>query len=40
MFHNSVHFYVEELLAPRTTPHAAGPPIVGSPRLLIQYIHS
>jgi len=30
---------VEELLAPRPT-QAGGPPLVGCPRPLIQYIHS
>jgi len=34
MFFNS-----EELLVPRPTPNG-GPPLVGSPWLLIQYIHS
>ena len=33
-------FYGEGLLAPRPTPQAGGPPLVGCPRLLIQFIHS
>ena len=33
-------FYGEELLVPRPTPQAGGPPLVGCPRLLIQYIRS
>ena len=33
-------FYREEMLAPRRTPQAGGPPFVGCPRLLIQFIHS
>ena len=28
------------LLAPRPTPQAGGPPLVGCPRLLIQFIRS
>ena len=35
-----IRFYGEELLAPRPTPQAGGPPLVGCPRLLIQYIRS
>ena len=31
-------FHGEALLAPRPTPHAGGPPLVGCPRLLIQFI--
>jgi len=30
----------KELLASRPTPKAGGPPLVGCPRLLIQYIRS
>jgi len=33
-------FYGEELLAPRPTPKLGGPPLVGCPRLLIQYIRT
>ena len=33
-------FYREGLLAPRPTPQAGGPPLVGCPRLLIQFIRS
>jgi len=33
-------FHGEALLAPRPTPQAGGPPLVGCPRLLIQYIRS
>ena len=33
-------FYGEELLAHRPTPQAGEPPLVGCPRLLIQYIRS
>jgi hypothetical protein len=39
-FHSKIIFYGEELLAPRPTPQAGGPPFVGRPRLLIQYIRS
>ena len=40
-FHNQIlFFYGEELLAPRPTHQAGGPPLVGCPRLLIQYIRS
>jgi hypothetical protein len=39
-FHNKIIFYGEELLAPRPNPKAGGPPIVGCPRLFIQYIRS
>jgi hypothetical protein len=39
-FCNKIIFYGEELLAPRPTPQAGGPPLVGYPRLLIQYIRS
>ena len=35
-FHNKIRFKGEELLAPRPTPKAGGPPLVGCPRLLIQ----
>jgi hypothetical protein len=37
-FRNKLIFYAEELLAPRPTSQAGGPPLVGCPRLLIQYI--
>ena len=33
-------FYREGLLAPRPNPQAGGPPLVGCPRLLIQFIRS
>jgi hypothetical protein len=36
-FRNKLIFY-GELLAPRPTPKAGGSPLVGCPRLLIQYI--
>ena len=36
----NIVFYGEVLLAPRPTPQAGGPPLVGCPRLLIQFIHS
>jgi hypothetical protein len=40
IFHNKVGFFwSEEMLALRTT-QAGGPPLVGCPRLLIQYIRS
>jgi hypothetical protein len=39
-FRNNFIFYGEELLAPRPTPSARGPPLVGCSRLLIQYIRS
>jgi hypothetical protein len=39
MFRNS-DFYREGLLAPRPTPQSGGPPLVGCPRLLIQFINS
>jgi len=37
-FCNVILFYGEELLAPRPTLQAGGSPLVGCPRLLIQYI--
>ena len=40
MFPNIIHFHGEDLLAPRPTPQAGEPPLVGFPRLLIQYIRS
>ena len=40
LFHNKIRFHGEELLAPRPTPQAGGPPLVGCLRLLIQYIRS
>jgi hypothetical protein len=39
-FCNKLIFYSEELLAPRPTPQAGGPPLVGCLQLLIQYIRS
>jgi hypothetical protein len=39
-FRNKLIFYSEELLAPRPTPQTGGPPLVGCPRLRIQYIRS
>ena len=39
-FRNVICFYSEELLPPRPTPQAGGPPRVGCPRLHIQYIRS
>ena len=39
-FRNKDNFYGEELLVPRPTPQAGGPPLFGRPRLLIQYIRS
>ena len=33
-------FHGDALLAPRPNPQAGGPPLVGSPRLLIQFIRS
>ena len=33
-----IRFYDEELSAPRPTPMLEEPPLVGCPRLLIQYI--
>jgi hypothetical protein len=36
VFRNMVIFYGEELLAPRPTPKAGGPPLVGCPRLHIR----
>jgi len=40
VFNSKTLFYVEELLAPRPTPQVEGLPLVGRPRLLIQYIRS
>jgi hypothetical protein len=40
MFREYASVYVEELSSPRSTPQAGGPPLVGCPRLLIQYIRS
>jgi hypothetical protein len=37
---NKKDFYGEGLSAPSPTPQAGGPPLVGCPRLLIQYICS
>jgi hypothetical protein len=39
-FRNKLVFYGEELLAPRPTPKLEGHPLVGCPRLLIQYIRN
>ena len=36
----TMFFHGEALLAPRPTPKAGWPPLVGCPRLLIQYIRS
>jgi hypothetical protein len=40
IFRNKVIFYGKELIAPTPHPQAGGPPLVGCPSLLIQYIHS
>jgi hypothetical protein len=40
IFRNKICFYGEETLAPRRNPKAGGPPIVGCPRVLIQYIRN
>ena len=40
MFRNTIRFYGEELLPPRPAPQAGGPPLVGCPQLLVQYIRS
>jgi hypothetical protein len=40
MFRNKLEFYGAGLLAPPPNPQAGGPPPVGCPRLLIQYIRS
>ena len=40
MIANMIHVYGEELLAPRPTSQAGGPPLFGCLRLLIQYIRS
>ena len=40
LFRNIIHFYGEELLGTSPKPQAGGPPLVGCPRLLIQYIRS
>jgi hypothetical protein len=40
IFRNRLIFYFEELLAPLPTSVARGPPLVGCPQLLIQYIRS
>jgi len=39
-FRKNLDYYGEELLAPRSSSQAAGPPIVGCPQPLIQYIGS
>ena len=39
-FRNVVIFYAKESLTPLPTPPTGGPPCVGCPRLLIQYICS
>ena len=36
----TIRFYGEQLTAPRPNPQAGGPPFVGWPLLLLQYIHS
>ena len=40
LFRYMICFYVEDLLAPRPNPQPGGPPPVGCPRLLFQYIRS
>ena len=40
MFRKIVRFYGDELLASHPMPKLGGPPLVGCPRLLIQYIRS
>ena len=40
MFRNIASFYGEELSAPRLTPQAGGPLLVGCPRLLGPYIRN
>ena len=40
MFRDKACFYGEELLGPRQTPRPEDLPLVGCPRLLIQYIRS
>jgi hypothetical protein len=40
MFRNKLIFFVEEFLAPRPTPSLEDHPVVGSLRLLIQYIRN
>jgi len=40
VFRKTIFFYGEELVAARTTFKAGNPPLVGCPRLLIQYIRS
>jgi hypothetical protein len=39
-FITKLEFCGEELFSARPTPQAGGPPLVGCPRLLIEYIHS
>jgi len=40
LYRYMIRFYGEDLLAPRPTPQAGGPPLVGWPLLLIRYIRS
>ena len=40
VFSDKAIFYDEELSKPRPNPQAGGPPLVGCPRLRIQYIRS
>ena len=40
LFCNMLNSYSEELLTPCPNPQAGGPPLVGCPRLLMQYIRS
>jgi hypothetical protein len=38
--HNKLIFLRRKVVTPTSKPQAAGPPLVGCPRLLIQYIRS
>jgi hypothetical protein len=40
LFRNMIRFYGEQLLTPRIITQTGGTPLVGCPRLLIQYIRS
>jgi hypothetical protein len=40
IFRSKLIFQGDELLDPRPTPQTGGPPLVGCPRLLIQYNRS
>jgi len=40
MIRNETNFYDEEFSTPRPAPQAGGPPLVGCPRQIIQYIRS